>query len=365
MGLWTNRLRRRALLASVAALSLARPSPLAAETESAGARTSETALVTAVRGIEVVVSDLNRSRTFFESLGFTAAREEELSGSGEEQHTGVAKARVRRLELALGSEHLALRQFVSPSDGRPVPRDSHGNDLWFQHVAIVVRDMDRAHAWLRAHHVAHVSSGPQTLPQWNKNAAGIQAFYFADPDGHTLEIIHFPAGKGDPRWQTPPPCNRTPAELCQFLGIDHSAITVSDTDASLAFYRDRLGLRLAGESENYGAEQEHLNGVFGARLRITALRASSGPGIELLEYLSPRGGDRHQPTLVPTISRTGKLTWRRPRPPPFGWPRALAAVVVSAKHRPDTKRWCATATGMRCPFQTLPPTNNHSVRGAT
>jgi hypothetical protein len=30
--------------------------------------------------------------------------------------------------------------------------------------------------------------------------------------------------------------------------------------------------------------------VFGARLRITALRASSGPGIELLEYLSPAGG---------------------------------------------------------------------------
>lgn len=34
MGLWTNRPTRRSLLASVAALSLARPSPLAAETES-------------------------------------------------------------------------------------------------------------------------------------------------------------------------------------------------------------------------------------------------------------------------------------------------------------------------------------------
>jgi hypothetical protein len=30
--------------------------------------------------------------------------------------------------------------------------------------------------------------------------------------------------------------------------------------------------------------------VFGARLRITTLRASMGPGIELLEYLAPRDG---------------------------------------------------------------------------
>jgi catechol 2,3-dioxygenase-like lactoylglutathione lyase family enzyme len=65
---------------------------------------------------------------------------------------------------------------------------------------------------------------------------------------------------------------------------------VADTDASLRFYRDALGIRVAGESQNYGTEQEHLNNVFGARLRITALRGAAGPGIELLEYLAPRDG---------------------------------------------------------------------------
>jgi len=35
--------------------------------------------------------------------------------------------------------------------------------------------------------------------------------------------------------------------------------------------------------------------VFGARLRITALRAPSGPGIELLEYLSPHDGRTFPP----------------------------------------------------------------------
>ena len=63
-----------------------------------------------------------------------------------------------------------------------------------------------------------------------------------------------------------------------------------DTDASVKFYRDLLGMHVAGESENYGTEQEHLNNVFGAHLRITALRGASGPGIELLEYLAPRDG---------------------------------------------------------------------------
>src|SRR4029079_598301 len=90
--------------------------------------------------------------------------------------------------------------------------------------------------------------------------------------------------KGLPRWQE--------ATKSVFLGIDHTAIVVDDTNVSLRFYRDTLGMQVAGEGENYDVEQEHLNNVFGARLRITALRAASGPGIELLEYLAPRDGRR-------------------------------------------------------------------------
>jgi len=91
---------------------------------------------------------------------------------------------------------------------------------------------------LAKHQVRHVSTAPQTLPAWNPNAGGIKAFYFQDPERHVLEIIWFPAGKGDPRWQRP--------TNGLFLGIDHTAIVVSDTDRSLAFYHDALGLRVAG-----------------------------------------------------------------------------------------------------------------------
>jgi catechol 2,3-dioxygenase-like lactoylglutathione lyase family enzyme len=142
--------------------------------------------------------------------------------------------------------------------------------------------MDAAYAHLRRHRVRHASSGPQTLPSWNPNAGGISAFYFKDPDGHVLEVIHFPPGKGDARWHA------TSDRI--FLGIDHTAIVVDDTERSVLFYRDALGMRVAGESENHGVEQERLNNVFGARLRITTLRARSGPGVELLEYLAPSDG---------------------------------------------------------------------------
>jgi catechol 2,3-dioxygenase-like lactoylglutathione lyase family enzyme len=238
--------------------------------------------VRSIDSIGVTVSDMERSLAFYTKvLPFERVSGREESGDAYEHLYGVFGARVRIERLRLGDEYLELMQFIAPR-GRPVPVDSRSNDGWFQHVALIVSDMDRAYALLREHGVEHASTGPQLLPAWNPNAGGISAFYFRDPDGHVLEILHFPPGKGADKW------HRSGGPL--FLGIDHTAIVVQDTGASLRYYRDALGLRVAGASENYGPEQERLNNVFGARLRITALRSSSGPGVELLEYLAPRSG---------------------------------------------------------------------------
>jgi catechol 2,3-dioxygenase-like lactoylglutathione lyase family enzyme len=239
-------------------------------------------VVQAVGAVGFTVGDMDREVEFYTNvLAFEKTSEVEVWGSDYERLQGVFGLRMRVVRLRLGEESIELTEYLAPR-GRPIPVDSRSNDRWFQHVAVVVSDIERAYAHLRRHKIQHASTGPQRLPDWNPNAGGISAFYFKDPEGHPLEIIHFPAGKGDPRWQ------RATDRL--FLGIDHTAIVVADTDTSLAFYRDTLGLRVAGESENYGTEQEHLNNVFGARLRITALRAAAGPGIELLEYLAPRDG---------------------------------------------------------------------------
>lgn len=240
--------------------------------------------VSGVGPVGLTVADLDRSVAFYRDvLSFSVVETGEAAGAALESLEGVFGAHTRSARLALGGETIVLTQYLAPR-GRPIPVDARSDDRAFQHVAIVVSDMDRAYAHLRAHDVRYVSTAPQTLPQWNKGAAGIRAFYFADPDDHTLEVIWFPPGKGDPRWQR----RRGPAPL--FLGIDHTAIAVGDTARSRRFYRDTLGFRVAGQSENYGTEQAHLNNVEGAHLRITGLRAAAGPGIELLEYLAPRDG---------------------------------------------------------------------------
>lgn len=237
--------------------------------------------VTAVDSVGMTVSDMDRALEFYTSvLSFEKTSDVEVSGREYELLSGVFGARMRVARVRLGDESIELTEFLAPK-GRPVPDDIRPNDRVFQHVAIIVSDMDKAYARLRQAGVEHASTAPQTLPQWNRNAAGIKAFYFRDPDRHFLEILQFPSDKGSAKWHR---------DDRLFLGIDHTAIVVDDTERSLQFYRDSLKMGVAGGSENYDVEQEHLNNVFGARLRITTLRAIKGPGIELLEYLAPRDG---------------------------------------------------------------------------
>lgn len=280
-------------------LMLASLIDLSAQRATATQQAPAAPLVKAVDSIGITVSDMDRSVEFFSKiLSFRKISEAELTGDPYERLQGVFGLRMHVVKMKLGEETIELTEYVAPR-GRPIPFDSRSNDRWFQHIAIITSDLDRAYQWLRKNKVEHASPGPQRLPDWNKNAGGIKAFYFKDPDGHALEILQFPEGKGDPRWNA---LTKQDTERL-FLGVDHTAIVVGDTDASLKFYRDTLGMRVAGESENYGIEQERLNNVFGAHLRITAVRAAAGPGIEFLEYLAPRDG---RPT--PGDQRANDLT---------------------------------------------------------
>ncbi|HEX5050682.1 MAG TPA: VOC family protein [Planctomycetota bacterium] len=236
----------------------------------------------AVLSVGVTVRDLDASIRFYRDvLQFRLVARTEHDGADEEHLQGLFGLHSDVARLQLGDEFLELTEYLAPR-GRSLPEDSRSNDLWFQHVAIIVRDMDAAYAELRRHGVRHASPRPQTLPDWNPNAAGIRAFYFQDPDGHALEVLQFPPDKGAAKW------HRDTEAL--FLGIDHTAIVVADTEASLRFWRDELGLEVVGHSDNHGLAQERLNNVFGARLAITTLRGQAGPGVELLEYVTPRTG---------------------------------------------------------------------------
>jgi len=285
-----NRIVTDKLFAAIAVLPL-----LIAFVQPIWAAAPRAPLVRAVESVGMTVADADRSIDFYSRvLSFQKISDVEIEGSDYERLEGVFGLRMRVVSMQLGNEHIQLTEYLAPK-GRPVAIDSHSNDRWFQHIAIITGDMDRAYAWLRENRVQHVSSAPQTLPGYLKAAAGIRAFYFEDPDGHPLEILEFPSDKGDPKWHQ--------GNEKLFWGIDHTAIVIASTSVSLAFYRDVLGFRVVGESENYGPEQEHLNNVFGARLRITSLRSTEGPGVELLEYLTPGDGrampaDEHANDLV-------------------------------------------------------------------
>ncbi|HEX5170773.1 MAG TPA: VOC family protein [Cyclobacteriaceae bacterium] len=235
-----------------------------------------------VDAIGITVSDMESALAFYTKvLPFTVIDQTEVSGESYEHLKGLFGIRYKKARLRLGEEEIELTDYVT-SGGRVIPEDSKSNDLWFQHIAIVVSDMDSAYSYLREHNVPHVSTGPQTLPKTIPAAAGVKAFYFKDPDGHNLELIYFPEGKGNPKWHS--------KTKSIFLGIDHTAIGISATRQSRQFYNDLLGLARAGESFNFGVEQEHLNNVFGASLHITGNKGISGPGVEFLEYLTPKNG---------------------------------------------------------------------------
>ena len=240
--------------------------------------------VQSVASVGFTVSDMDRSIAFYQDvLTFTPLSDVEVDGPEYDQFWGMFGVRARVVKLQLGEQQLVLTEFLSPPDLRPIPMPSYSHDLWFQHCAIVVRDMEAAWAQLRKHHVRQVSPRPQTIPGSNVAAAGIKAMKFRDPDGHNLELLWFPDGKGHPRWQ------RSGTDL--FMGIDHTAMTVRSTENSTKFYRDLLGMTVSGGTLNMGATQQYLDSLPGARTRVTGLAPKlNPPSLEFLEYELPTAG---------------------------------------------------------------------------
>lgn len=222
------------------------------------------------------------ARFFREALGFEAIGTEQRAGADFARlmglDGGLDGARAQAVRLRLGRQEVELLAFDPP--GRPYPAGSTSHDPWFQHMAIVVSDMRAAHARLSGHPgwTPISLAGPQRLPE---SSGGVTAFKFRDPEGHPLELLEFPPDRLPPAWQGP-----AGADPCR--GIDHSAIVVADTAASLAFY-EGLGFAVAARSLNHGAEQERLDALPGARVEVTGLAPAAGtlPRLELLCYRLP------------------------------------------------------------------------------
>ena len=193
----------------------------------------------------------------------------------------IRRARGRRSLLRLGRERIELLEFTEMA-GRPYPLGSTSTDLWFQHVAIVVSDMRRAYLRVMANRRFRPISrqGPVRLPG---ESGAVTAFKFRDQDGHPLELLAFPPGDVPEPW-------RTGHGNGSFVGVDHTAIAVSDSARSARFFGSVFGFSTAGRTENRGPEQADLDDVNDVHVSVTRLAPDlPAPRMELLDYhVGPR-----------------------------------------------------------------------------
>jgi catechol 2,3-dioxygenase-like lactoylglutathione lyase family enzyme len=239
--------------------------------------------------ITMICGDPDRLANFYEAaFGFVRTGEASTTETAFGKLIGIPNATARVVCLQLGKQTIELAA-VSPS-GQPYPYGVSGWSPLFQHFAIVVSNMASAYARLSECEgwKAISADGPQLLPV---SSGSVTAYKFRDPEGHPLELIAFARHAVPAKWQV------TSATGC--LGIDHSAISISDTERSVRFY-ERFGLRRVGGSLNSGPEQDKLDNVVGALVEVTALASSrfSTPHVELLCYR----GHFNRKTALPRVN---------------------------------------------------------------
>jgi catechol 2,3-dioxygenase-like lactoylglutathione lyase family enzyme len=217
--------------------------------------------------IELISTDPEKLADFYQmAFGFIIA--------GQTLNSDTPGLRAKGVVLRLGEQDINLLA-IEP-EGQAYPRDVQSWSPLFQHMAIVVADMNLALARLSsiAGWTAISIGGPQLLPP---SSGGVTAFKFRDCEGHPLEFLAFPQGLIPEQWQ------EAWSDTC--LGIDHSAISVSHSAQSIAFYEE-LGFLRGGRSENRGPEQSALDDLPDAVVDVTALTfpRRATPHVELLCY---------------------------------------------------------------------------------
>ena len=71
------------------------------------------------------------------------------------------------------------------------------------------------------------------------------------------------------------------------VSADHTGITVSNLERSLAFWRDVLGFELSHTAHQNRELAQEITGVAGAEIKLAVLKVPGGHKIELLEDLAP------------------------------------------------------------------------------
>ncbi len=227
--------------------------------------------LTAITAFRLTTVQPERLTRFYEGLGFEAGAREKIPDD-EIAILGL-KTGGTRLPLHLGDQRVDLDTFDEV--GRYYPADATSADLCFQHLALVTDDA--AAVWPKAVALGALPisiDGPVTLPL---ATGGVTALKFRDIEGHPLELLQFP------------PQDRRRWRGTGLLGIDHSAISVSDAGASRRFY-EAMGLSVGRATLNQGSTQVELDGLPNVEVVVVPMMPPSDtPHLELLGYRNPVG----------------------------------------------------------------------------
>jgi len=151
-------------------------------------------VIRAVDHINLVVSDLERSVSFYTGLlGFREFRRAHLEGEWIESIIGLkdVSADVAYVRAPEGEPRLELLCFKSPR-GESLPANSLANTLGLRHIALRVEDIQEMVTRLREAEIK-VIENPVAVPAGViTHEAGHKILcYFLDPDGILLELAEY------------------------------------------------------------------------------------------------------------------------------------------------------------------------------
>lgn len=198
------------------------------------------------------VADLNRARAFYcGTLGMKAGPEVEVAESHRracliywEHDEGICVGAVELLEVAAGVQEAGAQKRCE--EGERVSGDARGwcnpdtrRDAWVWLGLGCIPDVDAAVAGLQ-------DAGVNARLQGQFLDIGYVA-HFVDPDGYKLEVLQQTMQRNFRR-QDLPPAPPTPLRA-PAPAITQFKFNISNVEASLAFFRDGLGMRLLSQQE--------------------------------------------------------------------------------------------------------------------
>ena len=146
--------------------------------------------------LNIVVSDMDRSVTFYSRLGMAKSLDTFISGAWIANVVGIQdknlKARVVFMDGGIGNARLELIQYILPL-GQQTPINSLPNTLGLRHFALVVEDIMATYQELLREGITFFSE-PQEVTGNKEVAARIGRkwlVYFLDPDGVIVELAMY------------------------------------------------------------------------------------------------------------------------------------------------------------------------------